>query len=170
MTMQYDVKGSHLSGSGFLYVGRVRLKNLVYQGNGTAGAIDIFDTNVAPNAATYARTGYVVTVTSTGHGLANGQIVGITFAPLANVSATAGNFPIGNATANTFTITDINTGSIANTANCTYVYGSNEWMTSYNTGTAVQPFQVIFSGEGVLARNGVYANVTNISYQTIQYG
>ena len=63
MTMQYDVKGSHLSGSGFLYVGRVRLKNLVYQGNGTAGAIDIFDTNVAPNAATYARTGYVVTVT-----------------------------------------------------------------------------------------------------------
>ena len=170
MTMQYDVKGSHLSGSGFLYVGRVRLKNLVYQGNGTTGAIDIFDTNVVPNAATYSRTGYVVTVTSAAHGLANGQTVGITFAPLANVSATAGNYSIGNATTNTFTITDINTGSIANTANCTYVSNGNQWMTSYNTGTNVQPFQVIFSGEGILATNGIYANVTNITYQTAQYG
>ena len=41
---------------------------------------------------------------------------------------------------------------------------------SYNTGTNVTPFQVIFSGEGILAQNGVWVVVSNINYQTVQYG
>ena len=79
MTMQYDVKTSHLSGSGLMVSGRVRLKNLIYLGTGTAGGIDLFDTTTAPVAATYARSGYTVTVTSTAHGLVTGQNIGITF-------------------------------------------------------------------------------------------
>jgi hypothetical protein len=176
--MQYDVKGSHSSGSGFMYVGRTRLKNLVYQGNGTAGGIDVFDTTVAPVTASYGRSGTTVTVTQTAHGLTSGQEVGITFAAVSGVSATAGNYIITVTGVNTFTITDINSGTIATSTACTYVSNTtantnastNRWMTSYNTGTAVQPFQVILQGEGMLATNGIYVVVSNITYQTVQYG
>ena len=168
MTMQYDVKGSHFSGSGLAVSGRVRLKNLIYLGTGTAGSIDVFDTTTAPVSATYARSGYTVTVTKTAHGLATGQTVGITYAAASSVSAVAGTYVITVLTADTFSITDINTGTIASGTAC--IYSTGRWIASYNTGTAVQPFQVIFSGEGVLAKNGVYVVVTNISWQTIQYG
>jgi len=168
MTMQYDVKGSHFSGSGLAVSGRVRLKNLVYLGTGTAGSIDVFDTTTAPVSATYARSGTTVTVTSTAHGLTTGQNIGITYAAASGVSAVAGNYVITVTGANTFTITDINTGTIAASTAC--VYSTGKFITSYNTGTAVQPFQVIFSGEGILAQNGLYVVVTNINFQTLQYG
>ena len=168
MTMQYDVKGSHNSGSGLLVSGRVRLKNLIYLGTGTAGSIDIFDTTTAPVSATYARSGYTVTVTSTAHGLSTGQNIGITFAAASGVSATASNYVVTKLTADTFTITDLNTGTIAGGTAC--IYSTGKWITSYNTGTAVQPFQALFAGEGILAQNGIYAVVTNIAWQTIQYG
>ena len=168
MTMQYDVKGSHFSGSGLAAVGRVRLKNLVYLGTGTAGSIDLFDTTTAPVSATYARSGTTVTVTSTAHGLTTGQSIGITYAAATGVSATAGNYIVTVTGANTFTITDLNSGTIAGGTAC--IYSTGKWITSYNTGTAVQPFQAIFSGEGILVQNGVYAVVTNISWQTVQYG
>jgi len=168
MTMQYDVKGSHFSGSGLAVSGRVRLKNLVYLGTGTAGSIDVFDTTTAPVSATYARSGTTVTVTSTAHGLTTGQNIGISYAAASGVSAVAGNYVITVTGANTFTITDINSGTIAASTAC--VYSTGKFLTSYNTGTAVQPFQVIFSGEGILAQNGIYVVVTNINFQTIQYG
>jgi len=168
MTMQYDVKGSHFSGSGLAVSGRTRLKNLIYLGTGTAGSVDIFDTTTAPVSATYARSGTTVTVTSTAHGLTTGQNIGITYAAASSVSATAGNYVVTVTGANTFTITDINTGTIASGTAC--VYSTGKWLTSYNTGTAVQPFQAIFSGEGILAQTGIYVVVTNISFQTIQYG
>jgi len=168
MTMQYDVKGSHFSGSGLAVSGRVRLKNLVYLGTGTAGSIDVFDTITAPVSATYARSGTTVTVTSTGHGLTTGQNIGISYAAASGVAAVAGNYVITVTGANTFTITDINSGTIAASTAC--VYSTGKFLTSYNTGTAVQPFQVIFSGEGILAQNGIYLTVTNINFQTLQYG
>ena len=168
MTTQYDVKASHLSGSGLMVSGRVRLKNLVYLGTGTAGGIDLFDTTTAPVAATYARSAYTVTVTKVGHGLTTGQTVGITFAAASNVSATAGTYVITVLTADTFTITDLNTGTIAGGTACTYSTG--RWLVGYNTSTGVQPFQVILPGEGVLAQNGIYAVVTNIVFQTAHYG
>jgi hypothetical protein len=166
--MQYDVKGSHFSGSGLAVSGRTRLKNLIYLGTGTAGSIDLFDTTTAPVSATYARSGTTVTVTSTGHGLTTGQNIGITYAAASGVAAVAGNYVITVTGANTFTITDINSGTIAAGTIC--IYSTGKFIISYNTGTAVQPFQVIFSGEGILAQNGIYVVVTNISFQTIQYG
>ena len=168
MTMQYDVKGSHLSGSGIMVSGRARLKNLVYLGTGTAGSIDIFDTVTAPVSATYARSGTTITVTKTSHGLVSNQTLGMTFSAASGASATAGNYIITVVDANSFTVTDINTGTIASGTAC--IYSTGVWMTGYNTGTAVQPFQAIFSGEGILASTGIYVSVTNISFQTIQYG
>ena len=168
MTMQYDVKGSHFSGSGLAVSGRVRLKNLIYLGTGTAGSIDIFDTTTAPISATYARSGYTVTVTKTALGLTTGQVIGITYSAASSVAAVAGNYVITVLTADTFSVTDLNTGTITGGTAC--IYSTGKFLTSYNTGTAVQPFQAIFSGEGILAENGVYIVVTNISFQTIQYG
>jgi len=168
MTMQYDVKSSHLSGSGLMVSGRTRLKNLVYLGNGTAGSIDIFDTTTAPVSATYARSGYTVTVTKTAHGLTTGQNIGITFAAASSVSAVANNYVITVLTADTFTITDLNTGTIAGGTAC--IYSTGKFLLSYNTTTGVQPFQVILPGEGVLAQNGIYTVVTNIAFQTVHYG
>jgi len=168
MTMQYDVKGSHFSGSGLAVSGRCRLKNLVYLGTGTAGSIDLFDTTTAPVSATYARSGYTVTVTKTAHGLTTGQSIGITYSAASAVAAVAGTYIITVLTADTFSITDLNTGTIAGGTAC--VYSTGKFLTSYNTGTAVQPFQAIFSGEGILAENGIYVVATNINYQTIQYG
>ena len=168
MTMQYDVKTSHLSGSGLMVSGRVRLKNLIYLGTGTAGGIDLFDTTTAPVAATYARSGYTVTVTSTAHGLVTGQNIGITFSPASSVSATAGNYVVTKLTNDTFTITDLNTGTIAAGTAC--IFSTGKWLGGYNTSTGVQPFQVIVPGEGVLAQSGIYAVVTNIVFQTVTYG
>ena len=168
MTMQYDVKASHLSGTGLMVSGRVRLKNLIYLGTGTAGGIDLFDTLTAPVAATYARSGYTVTVTSTAHGLVTGQNIGITFSAASSVSATAGNYIVTKLTADTFTITDLNTGTIAGGTAC--IFSTGKWLGGYNTSTGVQPFQVIVPGEGVLAQTGIYTVVTNIVFQTVTYG
>jgi hypothetical protein len=168
MTMQYDVKGAHFSGSGLAVSGRVRLKNLIYLGTGTAGSIDVFDTTTAPVSATYARSGTTVTVTSTAHGLSTGQTVGITYAAASGNSAVAGTYVITKTGADTFTITDLNSGTIASSTAC--IYSTGKWITSYNTGTAIQPFQVLFSGEGILVANGIYIVTTNISWQTVQYG
>ena len=169
MTMQYDVKASHLSNSGLMVSGRVRLKNLVYLGTGTAGSIDLFDTTTAPvTSGTYARSGYTVTVTQAAHGLISGQTIGITFAAATGTSATAGNYVVTVLTSSTFTITDINTGTITGGTTC--IYSTGKWLVGYNTTTGVQPFQVILPGEGVLAQSGIYAIVTNIVFQTVHYG
>ena len=168
MTMQYDVKTSHLSGTGLMVSGRVRFKNLIYLGTGTAGGIDLFDTTTAPVSATYARSGYTVTVTSTAHGLVTGQNIGITFSAASSVSATAGNYVVTKLTNDTFTITDLNTGTIAGGTVC--IFSTGKWLAGYNTSTGVQPFQAIIPGEGVLAQTGIYAVVTNIVFQTVTYG
>ena len=73
--MQTDVKSGHLNNSGFVVLGRNRLKAVSMVGTATAGTLDIFDTTTAPVAATYARSGTTITVTKSAHGLATGDIV-----------------------------------------------------------------------------------------------
>ena len=57
---------------------------------------------VAPVAATYSQATTVITVTSTAHGLANGQLVHLAFT---SGTATSGVYTVGGAAANTFTVT-----------------------------------------------------------------
>ena len=71
-------------------------------------------------------------------------------------------------TADKFTITDLNTGTIAGGTAC--IFSTGKWLGGYNTSTGVQPFQVIVPGEGVLAQAGIYTVVTNIVFQTVTYG
>ena len=170
MAMQYDVKQGHLNASGFFVLGRNRIKAISYFGGGAT--LVLFDTTVAPvtSGVTYARTGTLVTVSKTAHGLATGDVVGIHFDSTGGVSATDGNYSITRVDANSFTLDDINTGSIASTA-ALYVSGVNRWLLTYET-HASDDFQnsPIIPGEGVLATNGIYAYMSSMDSAQIYYG
>ena len=168
--MQYDVKQGHLNESGFFVLGRNRIKAISYFGGGAT--LVLFDTTVVPvtSSVTYARTGTLVTVSKTSHGLATGDVVGIHFDSNNGVSATDGNYSITRVDANSFTLNDINTGSITSTA-ALYVSGVNRWLLTYET-HASDDFQnsPIIPGEGVLATNGIYAYMSSMDSAQIYYG
>ena len=170
MGMQYDVKQGHLNESGFFVLGRNRIKGISYFGAGAT--LVLFDTTVAPvtSSVTYARTGTIVTVSKTSHGLATGDVVGIHFDSNSGVSATDGNYSITRVDANSFTLNDINTGSITSTA-ALYVSGVNRWLLTYET-HSTDEFQnsPIIPGEGVLVTNGIYAYMNAIDSAQIYYG
>ena len=170
MTMQYDVKTAKIQGPGFMYIGRVRLKQGTVLGNGTAGYLDFFDTNAAPIAATYGRSGTTVTVTKVAHGLSTGNRVGIAYIAASNVAPVSGNYTITKVDADTFTITDLNSGTIAGGTVCNYVANGGRWVLGINTGTNLQPFQLLVPSEGVLCEQGIYANSSNINSTQITYG
>ena len=47
---------------------------------------------------------------------------------------------------------------------------SGDILFEFKFSTAVQPFQVLIPGEGILAQNGVYLSGTNLSAASICYG
>jgi hypothetical protein len=167
--MQTDVKAGHLNNNGFVLLGRTRLKALSIVGSATAGTLDVFDTITAPvTDATYARTGTLVTVTKTAHGLVTGNIRGFAFASVSGVSATNGNYSITRVDANSFTLTDINSGTIAASTAMSY---STLWLNSYDVGAGdlFGNFALI-PGEGILVQNGIYMLMSNITSANIYYG
>jgi hypothetical protein len=176
--MQYDVSSVHLNQSGFGYMSRTRVKGLVITSTSTGGSVNIFDSLTAPvTSSTYARTGTTVTVTSTAHGLVTGNLVGIAFGVGTGGSATNGNYTITRTGADTFTLTDINTGSITAGAACNYVSnttGNNktQWHGSFDTAAAAGVTNVVFPGEGFLIENALYITMTptNVTAVTAFYG
>ena len=166
--MQTDVKSGHLNNSGFVVLGRNRLKAVSMVGTASAGTLDIFDTTTAPVAATYARAAAVITVTKSAHGLATGNVVGITFATASGSSGTNGNYTITVTDANTFTVTDINSGTIAGGTVAAY---APLWVASYDVGTGDYFGNfVLIPGEGILVRNGIYLSMSNLLSANIYYG
>ena len=185
--MQTDVKAAKLSQSGwFLANGqtaRARLKQLTYVPNGSqSGSIKLFDTLVVPTTATYSRSGYTVTVTSTGHGLSTGDLIGISYNASSGAAATDGNYAITRVDANTFTLTDINTGTVGGSPpNCYYVVSyptgvtantyPQKYVAAFDTFAAqTSAQQVLMPGEGILIQNGLYALMTNTTSASICYG
>jgi hypothetical protein len=166
---QTNVKQAHLNGSGFLVMGRNRIKGISFTGTATAGFVALFDTVTAPvTTATYGRSGTTVTVSATAHGLVTGNVIGIDFAAGTGGTATNGNYSITRVDANSFTLTDINTGSI--TAGAAMVY-SSKWLLSYDTSaTDVFNNSPVISSDGVLAVNGIYAHMSNVTSCNIYYG
>lgn len=166
--MQTDVKAGHLNNSGFVVLGRNRLKAVSTVGSATAGTLDVFDTVTAPVSATYARSTTTITVTKTAHGLATGDVVGIAFATASGTSGTNGNYVITVASSSTFTVTDINSGTIAGGTVAVY---STLWVASYDTGAAdVFNNYVLLPGEGISIKNGIYLNMSNITSANVYYG
>ena len=166
--MQTDVKSGHLNNSGFVVLGRNRLKAVSTVGSATAGTLDIFDTVTAPVSATYARSTTTITVTKSAHGLADGSVVGIAFATASGTSGTNGNYVITVTSSSTFTVTDINSGTIAGGTVAVY---STLWVASYDTGAAdVFNNYVLLPGEGISIKNGIYLSMSNITSANVYYG
>ena len=166
---QTPVKQAHINASGFMVLGRNRVKAISFTGSATAGYVALFDTTTAPvTTGTYGRTAYTVTVTQTAHGLVTGQVIGIDFAAGTGGTATNGNYPVTVLTSSTFTITDINTGSI--TAGAAMVY-SNRWIMTYDVAASDSfnnsPF---IPDDGVIVYDGVYAQLSNVVACNIYYG
>ena len=169
MTMQTDVVAGTLVESGFIYKQRTRVKGVSIKGDGTnPGLLQIFDTVTAPVTATYGRVGTLVTVTKNAHGLKTGDTVGLSFAAGTGGSATDGNYPITKLTDNTFTITDLNSGSITAGANCVY---ASRWIMTFriDVGDAYVNYWLI-PGQGFLATNGIYLLITDLNAASIFYG
>jgi hypothetical protein len=167
MGFQFDVLSAHLNSSGQLVGGRSRLKALIQIGTGTAGTVNIWDTTTAPVAITYGRSGTTVTVTKVAHGLVTGDVVGLTFATGTGGTATNGNYTITRTGADTYTITDINSGSI--TAGAAGTQGTR-WMMSLDTNATSDVVPLLIPGDGIVARNGIYAQLSNQTGITIFYG
>jgi hypothetical protein len=166
---QTPVKQAHINASGFMVLGRNRVKAISFTGSATAGYVALFDTTTAPvTTGTYGRTAYTVTVTQAAHGLVTGQVIGIDFAAGTGGTATNGNYPVTVLTSSTFTITDINTGSI--TAGAAMVY-SNRWLMTYDVAASDSfnnsPF---IPDDGVIVYDGVYAQMSNVVACNIYYG
>jgi len=171
MAMQYDVKQGHLNQSGFFVLGRNRVKAVSFFGGGAD--LVLFDTTTAPvtSSVTYGRSSTLVTVSKTAHGLVTGDIVGIHFVPGSGGSATDGNYSITRIDANSFSLVDINTGTITGTPAAIYVSGVNRWLMTYET-HATDEFQnaPLIPGEGVLVQNGIYAYMDGVDSAQIYYG
>jgi len=166
---QTNVQQAHLNGSGFLVLGRNRVKGISFTGTSTAGFLALFDTTTAPvTTATYGRSGTTVTITQTAHGFTTGQTIGIDFAAGTGGTATNGNYVVTVTNSSTFTVTDINSGTIS--ASPTLVY-SSKWLLSYDV-SASDTFNnaPFIPTDGVLAVNGVYAYLSNVAACNIYYG
>ena len=170
MGMQYDVKQAHLNSSGYLVTYPVRVKGLSYTGTATAGYVVLFDTSSTPvsSSVTYARSGTTVTVSKTAHGLTTGTVIGIHFLSNSGVAATDGTYSITRVDANSFTLTDINTGTITSTA---AVYAVGKWLMTFEpTATDIFANVPFIPGEGVRVETGVYAEMSNVDSVQIFYG
>jgi hypothetical protein len=169
--MATDVKQAHINQSGFLVLGRNRVKALSFVGTASAGTLAVFDTATAPvtSSVTYGRSGTTVTVSKTAHGLVTGDVVGIHFEGFP--SATDGNYVITRVDANSFTLTDINTGTITGSPAAVYVSGGGSWLFTYESAaTDIFNNSPDIPQDGVLALKGVYAYMDNLTVVNIFYG
>lgn len=168
MSMQTDVLSAHLNVSGMMVVGRTRLKGLIAMGTATAGTVNFWDATKAPTPVTYGRTGTLVTIAHVAHGLSTGDSIGLTFgADGSGRAATNGNYVVTRLTADTYTVTDINSGTVTGG---TAANENTRWMASFDTNTASDVITLLIPGQGILAQNGIYGQMTNQTGLTVFYG
>lgn len=165
MTMQTDVKSGHLNVNGFFLKDRTRLKGLMTVSSG-ASTLTLWDTTTVPVSATYERAGTLITVTKSSHGLTDGQILGLNFAVATN-QGTPGNYVISVLTSSTYTVTDINTGTVNAGTACVY---AQRFLMATDANAANNVRSMLIPGEGILAYNGIYADMTNTTGVTVFYG
>ena len=171
--MATNVKQAHINASGFMVMGRNRIRGLSFVGTATAGELVMFDTTSAPvtSSVTYGRSGTTVTVAKTAHGLVTGDVVGIHYADGTGGTATDGNYSITRIDANSFSLTDINTGTITGSPAAIYVSGNNRWLLTYEvSATDIFNNAPDVPDQGVLAVNAIYAYMSNLSAVNIYYG
>jgi hypothetical protein len=170
MGFQFDVKSSHLNASGQMVTGRARLKGVIGIGSGTAGTVNIWDASAAPTAVTYARTGTTITVTLASHSLTTGDVVGLAFGAGTGGWGTNGNYAVTVLTSSTYTVTDINSGSITAGAAAFQSAVGSRWITSWDTANNSATVTLLVPGDGIWAVNGLYGQLSNQTGLTIFYG
>jgi hypothetical protein len=180
MAMQTDVKSAHLNVTGIAVNQPTRLKGLFYTSGTSASTLNIWDTLSAVTSITsYTRSGNTVTVTLSGHGLKTGDTIGLTFGSGTGGFGTNGNYTVTVVDSSTYTVQDINSGTITSGTGGTQTVAGGRWMFSLDTAaqtTSGQPgtTSVLIPGEGIVARTGIYAQlgtvVTNQNGLTIFYG
>jgi WD40 repeat protein len=180
MGMQYDVKAAHLNASGIAVSGPNRLKGLIYTSGTSAGTINIWDTVTAPTAITsYTRAAAVITVTLASHGLTTGDVIGLTFSSGTGGYGTNGNYVVTVLTSSTYTVTDINSGTITSGIGGTQTAAGGRWMFSLDTAATTTSGQaatssILIPGEGIRANTGIYCQLgtagTNQNGVTVFYG
>ncbi len=180
MTMQTDVKSAHLNATGILVKGRARLKGMLYTSGTSAGTVNIWDTVSAVTSITsYTRSGTTITVTLASHGLATGDVIGLTFGSGTGGYGTNGNYTVTVLTSSTYTVQDINSGTITSGTGGTQSVAGGRWLFALDTAaqtTSGQPgvISVLIPGEGILAQTGLYAQLgtagTNQNGLTVFYG
>lgn len=167
----------HRHESGFVVMGRRRLKEISVTGTASAGRLEIFDSDTAPEAGTYAQSGTTVTVTDTGHGLSTGDVVGISFETGTGGTAQPGNYEITVTTANAFTVTMLNSDTITGTPACRYVASTptpnafpKRWLMTKET-SAADTFANTFSipNQGFIATYGIYFHMSNLGHADVFY-
>lgn len=172
-----QIHQAHVHESGFALSGRARLKEFSVVGSASAGVLDVFDTDTAPETGTYAQSGTTVTVTDSGHGLASGDIVGIAFSSGTGGTAHPGNYEITVTSANAFTVTMLNSDTITGTPACRYVAYTpgagttpKRWLMTKETAAAdtyVNVFQM--PNEGFIVSHKVYMNISNMASVDVFY-
>jgi hypothetical protein len=170
MAFMSDVKSAFLNQTGFILpFDRSRIKALGIQGSATAGQLDMFATDAAPVAGTYGQSGTVITVTKNGHGLVNGQKIGIAYSAGTGGTAMCGNNVVTVVDANTFTMPCINSFTITGTPACRYV-SDGEWLITL-TVAATDIFHNYYKlpEDGILATKKVYCSMSNVSAVTVFY-
>lgn len=174
MTTQTDVLSSQLHQTGFIVnEDRCRIKAVAFRGTSTEGTLELFATGAAPASATYTQLLNTVTITKVAHGLSTGNVVGIGFIHSGGAfTPQPGNFEITVVDADTFTVPQVNAGTVLGTNVCYYVFGNgNRWIAAWETeagDTSGQYF--LLPGEGVLARERVYALMNGVHSATVFYG
>lgn len=173
MTMQTDVKQSRLTASGWIVSQPCRVKGINMRNAASGvGRVFLFDTNVVPVTASYGQSGTTVTVTKTAHGLSTGDTVSIGYSlDGSNKAATCGTYTITKTGADTFTITDPNSFTVSSATVCYYVTGDNRWMfvRGLADGDIYNNYELI-PGEGIQAKQKVYAVITTIISTSVFYG
>jgi len=178
--MQTDVKSAHLNVTGIAVSGRTRFRGLFYTSGTSAGTLNVWDTLSAVTAITsYTRTGNTITVTLASHGLNTGDQIGLSFSSGTGGYGTNGTYIVTVTNSSTYTVQDINSGTITSGTGGTQTVAGGRWLFSMDTAgqtTSGQPgiTSVLIPGEGILAQTGIYAQMgtsgTNQNGLTIFYG
>lgn len=167
----------HRHESGFVVLGRHRLKEVSLVGTASAGILDIFDTDTAPESGTYAQSGTTITVTDADHGLSTGDVVGISFSIGTGGTGQSGNYEITVTSSSAFTVTMLNSATITGDPACRYVASTpspntfpRRWLMSKHT-SAGDTFANTFGipNQGFIATKGIYFFMSNLLEADIFY-
>jgi hypothetical protein len=92
--------------------------------------------------------------------------LGLNFA-VASLQGTAGNYVNSVLNANTFTVTDVNTGTINAGTACVY---AQRFLMAADGNAAGNVQTILIPGEGILALNGIYLSTSGATGVTVFYG